>query len=55
MEADIDPDFINSRRVGRVPGKMRVKKGDKNTAKGWQIVTSDLRTVGRVLWCAVTG
>ena len=43
MEADIDPDFINSRRVGRVLGKMRIKKGDKSTAKGWQIITSDLK------------
>lgn len=43
LESDIDPDFINSRRVGRVLGKMRFKKGDKNTAKGWQISTSDLK------------
>ena len=43
LETDIDPDYITSRRVGRVLGKMRVKKGDKTTARGWQIVTSDLK------------
>ena len=42
-EADIEPDYITSRRVGRVLSKMRFKKNDKNTAKGWQIATSDLR------------
>jgi hypothetical protein len=43
LEADINLDYINSRRVGRVLSKMRFKKGDKNTAKGWQIAASDLQ------------
>jgi hypothetical protein len=42
IEADINPEFITSRSVGRVLGKMRLKPDRTAKSKGWAISYSDL-------------
>lgn len=41
-EADIDPDYITSRRVGRALGKMRLKPDRDSQKKGWVITQSEI-------------
>jgi hypothetical protein len=42
IEADIDAESINSRRVGRVLGKMRLKPDRDSKKKGWCITRSEI-------------
>jgi hypothetical protein len=42
IEADMDPDAVTSRRVGRVLGKMRLKPDRTSKAKGWRMSEGDL-------------
>lgn len=42
IEADMDPDSVTSRRVGRVLGKMRLRAERTSKAKGWHISAADL-------------
>ncbi len=41
-EADMDPESITARRVGRVLGKMRLRPERTNKAKGWKMTVGDL-------------
>jgi hypothetical protein len=42
IEADIDPESITSRRVGRVLGKMRLKTDRTTKRRGWKMSLGDL-------------
>ncbi len=42
IEADMDEEFIITRRVGRVLGKMRLKAERTEKAKGWKMTMGDL-------------
>jgi hypothetical protein len=43
IEADLDPEAITARRVGRVLGKMRLKSDRTTKRRGWKTSLSDLR------------
>jgi len=42
LEADIEANWINARRVGRVLGKMRLRKDRSGKSKAWRVALSDL-------------
>jgi len=42
IEADIDPESITARRVGRVLGKMRLRADRTAKRKGWRITVGDI-------------
>jgi hypothetical protein len=43
IEADIDPAYITSRRIGRILAKMRLKPDRTAKAKGWHMSIDELR------------
>jgi len=42
IEADIDPESVTSRRVGRMLGKMRLRSDRTNARRGWKMTLGDL-------------